>query len=460
MAINLVKPGIIINGQAHYFDNPAQQAIAFAQAERAGAAPTLANAPDQLPAAGSGAFYGDSDPSGVTFSPQDNGAPQPGLIGRWTGGWVDGDRNSGDATYENPSFQGATLMPNGMARPVLGNPATTKLGKLISFLGLAARGALDAAGGGALNAPRQGQSTFGEGVEAAQAMPFLRAQRKQAEERGALENQELQANIGVLPLLRAAALARQTAQTRWFNQRANANDYKVIPGVGLMQINPDGSLGGIVPGTTPQQKQQVQQNTPASRKAFADDNPELFTDDQDKSDFVLGRKQSQFSSPTEWSTRIAAAQGDPDAQAALQQRSQEEQNLARIRKADNNSQPKAPKPATRAQFAAIETKKAQTLASLEKQYEQGYIDEDQLQQGKQQAQNAYESAITTLGGTAQHYEYPAVSANAGPAANATPSASGQQGGDNSPLIIVNRATGERRQWMTGKGWKTITPPRR
>lgn len=311
MAIHLTKPGLLINGNAQYFDTPAERDIAFARASAAGLSPTIAE-----PAANSIPPVGASDPAGadddVNFVPQPPAAPQPVMF--------------------QPSFRQATLDQNGMAQPMAGGPATTRLGKLFGFLGLAARGALDAAAGGALNAPRQGQSNFGEGAEAAQAMPFLRAQREQAEERGALTNQEPRANIGLMPLLRAATLARQAAQTQYLERRINAPILRRAPN-GVAQFSPDGTFQGIVPGTEPNPKAPT--NTAETRKAFADANPDLFTNDQDRADYILGTHPQRYAQPNEWTTRWKAAQGDPDAIAVLAQRNREQQRLAQSRKSNS-----------------------------------------------------------------------------------------------------------------------------
>lgn len=160
----------------------------------------------------------------------------------------------------------------------------TKAGKLVRVLGLGLQGAADAAAGGALDAV-PGRSAFGAGVAAAEGLPWVRAQRQIATQRANLENQELQARVALLPWQLAAAKTNQRraqAQTDWYENRAVAADYKNVPGVGMVKINPDGSLAGIVPGTNAPER-----DTPEYRKQFVHDNPDLFPDADEARDYVL-----------------------------------------------------------------------------------------------------------------------------------------------------------------------------
>jgi len=69
------------------------------------------------------------------------------------------------------------------------------------------------------------------------------------------------------------------------------------------------------------------------REAFANGNPDMFADDNERKNFVLygNRPPKADANPNEWQLRLDAAGGDEDAQAALDQRFTEERDLAGIR---------------------------------------------------------------------------------------------------------------------------------
>src|SRR5205814_6172541 len=73
------------------------------------------------------------------------------------------------------------------------------------------QGVGDAIAGGALNAPRYGESPFGTGFQAAQQMPWIRAQRYQALQRQQQEDQIRQDEISSLPARRAQRDAQASA---------------------------------------------------------------------------------------------------------------------------------------------------------------------------------------------------------------------------------------------------------
>lgn len=84
---------------------------------------------------------------------------------------------------------------------------------------------------------------------------------------------------------------------------------------------------------------------------------------------------------------------------------------------DKEDKPNTPKPGTPGQFAGLEVKKQQALGKAHSEYQkavgalaptdlEGHNQALQdLNDAKQQAQDAYEQEITSLGGTAQHFDY-------------------------------------------------------
>lgn len=268
----------------------------------------------------------------VGFSPGEEGAPPVMGIGPdqqplFTGGVQPGMV----PVLRHPSFSETTTDAYGNTRPV--GPALTKLGTLMGFIAAAGRGAADVLSTpGALDAV-PGRSSFATGYRAAQEMPFRRAVRATEMSQGYLKNQELQARTqkelaeaGMLPLMRRATINRLNAQTRLFNRRATQPQHLNTP-AGLMEIGADGVPTGIVPGTAPE-KDDAQ-----TRAHFVKQHPELFRDDEEARQYTLygAKRDPNFASPNEWQLRINAANGDPDAQDALDQRFQEQQRLANIR---------------------------------------------------------------------------------------------------------------------------------
>jgi len=85
----------------------------------------------------------------------------------------------------------------------------------------------------------------------------------------------------------------------------------------------------MVPPTPTTQKE----SPTDQRNTFAHDNPDMFADENERKNFVLygNKPQKAAANPNEWQLRLAAANGDKDAQRALGQRFGEEKKLAGIR---------------------------------------------------------------------------------------------------------------------------------
>jgi hypothetical protein len=217
-----------------------------------------------------------------------------------------------------PSFREAATDEAGNIRRV--SPGLTKGGLLIKILGGGLQGLADAAAGGALDAPRDGSSPFGTGVQAAITMPWLRARRHQVLQTQQQENQIRQDEISSLPARRAQRDAQAAATLD--STRADAS---------LRRAQTTNALRGPrAPKDSP-----VEQ-----RQSFADEHGDLFKDKAERTNFVLYGMQPKAATknPTEWSLRVDAAQGDEDAQAVLDQRNRDQRALAGIRHAGDNKQ--------------------------------------------------------------------------------------------------------------------------
>lgn len=107
-----------------------------------------------------------------------------------------------------------------------GNPnamrTMSKGGKLMAILAGGLRGGVDAVASGALNAER-GKSYFGAGMQGAQEMPFIRAARQQARERGGLENELLTQNVKYGPAKLAYEMLAKQAEIGEKNASAAKN---------------------------------------------------------------------------------------------------------------------------------------------------------------------------------------------------------------------------------------------
>jgi hypothetical protein len=171
---------------------------------------------------------------------------------------------------------------------------------------------MDAGASGAFDAPRHGESPFGMGMQGAMQMPWWRAQRQQALQRQQQEDQIRQEQISSLPARRAQRDAQASATlagTRASTALHQAQTTKAMQG--------------------PASKDSLQEQ----RQNFAEDHSDMFTDSNEKKNFVLYGQQPKAATknPNEWQLRIDAANGDEDAQAALDQRFGERKTLTAIR---------------------------------------------------------------------------------------------------------------------------------
>jgi len=151
-----------------------------------------------------------------------------------------------------------------------------------------------------------------------------------------------------------------------------------------------------------------QKEIPADqRKDFAGENPEIFQDANERKNFVLYGTQppTAAANPNEWALRLAAANGDEHARAALDQRFREEKQLASIRaKARDRG-------ATPAQTQAAEVRRANRLRQLDQGYhydanEGGYVSvkdpsvvltPEEMQNERESIQDFYEDEMEQLG---------------------------------------------------------------
>lgn len=255
----LTKPAVVgPDGQVTFYDSPIQQAQAAA---RETVAPTFnANTDSPIPMQTEQVVGRDmgsdpsrmgqagpaQDPSAITAMGDDPNAPKASGFSQATPG--------ADASMVTPKFSDvATDRYGNVTRTP--SPGLTKLGLFAKILKGGVQGTVDAIQGGALDAPRNGESNFGKGMAAAQAMPLVREQRQQAAQRGQIENDMLQANtqpvntpFGPMPLFRAQAMAA-------YNKTLAdaAKDRYVTPRNGGVY---DTSKGSFAPGTEPQDKMQ------------------------------------------------------------------------------------------------------------------------------------------------------------------------------------------------------------
>jgi hypothetical protein len=224
--------------------------------------------------------------------------------------------------FLKPSFADVSQGPGGLPVPI--NAGMTKLGKLLTIVKAVTEGAAAGSQSG----------TFGGGFAAAGDDPYRHAAMQQGFQRGQLENQMLGAQVGMLPLQRMQQIAA------WQKTQAEARKARYT----------DPRSGGVydllasayAPGAGPTQlKDPVEQ-----RRSFADDHPDMFENDHERNNFVLYGHEPKVATtnPNEWQLRVAAAGGDPHAQAVLDQRFGEEKTLAGIRgrtSADNRASKEA-----------------------------------------------------------------------------------------------------------------------
>jgi hypothetical protein len=223
----------IVKPRVQFFPNNAARALAFAKQQNAAVQPSTSDVSGGIPAPG-------ETPNNVPSVVAPPSSPVP--------------------SFFKPSFSSTTTDPTtGMQAPV--NAAQTKLGKLVSILGAAARGAI--AGYGYGNAA--------QGAAAAREVPFQEAeQRAQLQQQGAqtaLTREQasmVPTPYGPMPLgmaryvfpslINAGAKVQSAnigAQSRQAVAQTNKR-YLVAPGVGIYDTQtPDGNgRPSLIPGSS------------------------------------------------------------------------------------------------------------------------------------------------------------------------------------------------------------------
>src|ERR1019366_8372121 len=270
---NLTKPALLYGNQPPQFFNSTPDALSAAMAQLPNQDPSVTTAPPtsvsiapalpNSPGESYGVMQGDQnavDPNGFRrVDPRSQAqigadaqasAPQPGapqLSVSGGGPQLSSPTPSGLPIFHKPTFQEATTDQYGNARP--GGPALTKLGLLANILKSAEQGGSDALSAGALNAA-PGKSGFGSGWAGAVQMPYQRAQMKQAEQHGALENQQLQMQTQYMPQILAQNFAKTQADI-------NAKKYTPLRGSAGGAI--ENATGDIVAQNVRQQFESLQQ---------------------------------------------------------------------------------------------------------------------------------------------------------------------------------------------------------
>ncbi len=151
----------VIKPRVAFFPSDAARALAFAKQQQSAVSPSTSDVSGDIAAPG-------ETPNNVPSTIPGPTSPSPLLF--------------------KPKFSSTLTDPStGMPAPV--NPAQTKLGKLVSILGAAARGAL--AGWGYGNAA--------QGAQAARQIPFEQQQQRQELERGQAQTELLHAQASMIP---------------------------------------------------------------------------------------------------------------------------------------------------------------------------------------------------------------------------------------------------------------------
>ncbi|MFY9560126.1 MAG: hypothetical protein WAQ52_07820 [Terriglobales bacterium] len=220
--------------------------------------------------------------------------------------------------FLKPSFAQVSQGPGGMPAPI--NPGMTKFGKLLTIVRAVTMGGLEGSNEG----------TFGAGFQAAGDAPYRDLSRNLGAENAMLENQTQRANLAMMPWqLKQRMAAIQKAQAE-----AARAPFITPRGGGVF----DSRTGKFLPGAGPHEPRDLVEQ----RRSFAEDHPDMFTDNHERNNFVLYGHEPKVATtnPNEWQLRVAAAGGDPHAQAVLDQRFSEEKTLAGIRgrtSADNRA---------------------------------------------------------------------------------------------------------------------------
>jgi len=315
---NLTKTGVEQpEGQQTFYNDPSQAGVALAKILSHTAQPQTSDISGELSAPGdvhaTGADYTVPPAGGVGptqdpntqfgYSPSADPAPTfnpAGPLGPL-------------AHMFRPSFADAAFDEAGNVRR--NAPALTKSGVLLKLLSGGLQGVMDAGASGAFDAV-PGRSPFFAGVQGAQQMPIFRAQKFRAQQHQDLEDQALRSRVQNVPADRAAAQAQQQATLE--GTRAET---------GLRKAQTTKALQG------PASKDSLQEQ----RQNFADEHGDMFADKNEQKNFVLYGQQPKAATknPNEWQLRIDAANGDEDAQAALDQRFSERKTLTGMRRAGN-----------------------------------------------------------------------------------------------------------------------------
>lgn len=431
----LTKPGLDYgDGQQEYFDNPQKQAVAFAQkrtvptstaAIPAQAIPSLDDLlgpsvpesylppTDMTDAAGNPMVMGPSGPRPEVSTVVDaypNATVTPSMETqqalanpRFT------EQTPGtEPRMFTPSFQSATTDEVGNTRP--GFRGLTKFGALAAVIKAAAQGGSDALASGALDAV-PGRSAFGAGFGAATTtLPILRRnmafqQTRQGQElqQGDVALQTAKANLRLLPL-RAAVQQRQLAHL-------DAQTQAQLDHAAYWR-----SAAGVKDQSTLQQL-----HAGAVQKAVAEGRDPLTDLEVAKyaSAILSIERPGAIHAETPFSVwRVQNPDADVSDYFELGPAARAEYVPAR-------RQPKT-RTGTPGQFERANTQKDTALNKLNADFQWSptaqtfsnrktgeSLTPDQFRQRKQRVQNSFEQNVQSLGGTADHYEFPSPAGQSG-----------------------------------------------
>lgn len=193
-AKGLTKPALVNqNGQPQFYNNDQGAMDAGAQALAATPQePSVSTTQPQVTGVAPDQGPGWVPPDGSQIAAPSGDAP-PNL--QFAGGQMNISDPSEKALpkYADPSFHDRITDAYGNVTKGA-TPGLTKLGVFAKVLNGMIQGDLDAVSSGALNAER-GKSSFGAGAQGAAEMPFMRALRAQQQQKGQLENQQLQNQV-------------------------------------------------------------------------------------------------------------------------------------------------------------------------------------------------------------------------------------------------------------------------
>ena len=319
-------------------------------------------------------------------------------------------------TFVKPSFQQATTDQYGNVIPGHNAPLT-KGGLLLKIIRGGLQGGMDAVAGGALNAPQHGESTFGEGVAAAQQMPLIRAARAQAIERGNLVNQEQRSNIALLPLrIAAQQMQLRNMQSEMEYRRAHAAYLNSVAGArDQMDLN-HLYAQAVQNGDQEAAQKYADAITSIQRQpAAAHDNPFL--------DWRMANPKAPISSWFDIQNQ-SRAKYHVDSSERPQRVSPAQVNAAGVRMHTRLQKLEDRFQWNPAANLYIDTQSTRTLTP------------DEWDAEKQQIQDDYENELRTLGAEPEHYSYTGAKSNGAKPkrADATASAHNSKTGENAYLI--------------------------